>query len=111
MALYLDQQTGPTLKRILEKWIESHPSDFIAPRILDSIESDDKRKQEIADCKHKYSHYSGKKDCCNRCGNYAEGMGFEWEHSHDLDDTQISELAGAVEKPMSPIQENLYGEQ
>lgn len=84
MAIYLDQQTRPVLKRIIKKWQEAHPKDFVADRIMGSIITDEKRLEEIAFCQHTIARYVGKKTCCSKCGAYYNpGMGFDW-HSGDL---------------------------
>lgn len=71
--IFLDEQTGPELKRLLKKEIELHPKNFIAPRILKSIEADDKRKQIISTCEHEYSPMYGFHDKCNKCSGLNNG--------------------------------------
>jgi len=67
MAIYLDQQTGPTLKTIVTKYLESHPLDFIAKRILSSIEADDRWHEQMRTCEHHIQNLKGKKRLCTKC--------------------------------------------
>lgn len=84
--IFLDEQTGPELKRLLKKEIELHPKNFIVPRILKSIEADDARKQKIADCpKHDWNPMTGIKTVCNLCGGKQDG--FEIWTSNEIADT------------------------
>lgn len=73
MAIYLDEQTGPELKRLLKKEIELHPKNFIAPRLLKMVESDDKRKETIKTCEHSYQPMFGFHDKCSKCGGLDNG--------------------------------------
>jgi len=73
MAIYLDEQTGPELKRLLKKEIELHPKNFIAPRLLKMVEQDDKRKETIKNCEHEYSPMYGFHDKCNKCSGLSNG--------------------------------------
>lgn len=78
MAIYLDQQTRPYLERLIRNQIIKSDKDFIAKRIMKSLESDVKRLNEIANCKHEYGTYTGHKTCCVYCGDLKEGMGESW---------------------------------
>ena len=73
MAIYLDEQTGTELKRLLKKEIELHPKNFIAPRLLKMVESDDQRKENIKNCEHSYQPMFGFHDKCNKCTSLSNG--------------------------------------
>ena len=76
MAIYLDEQTRPALTRIIKKWREEHPKDFVADRIQKALDSDLKRLDGIASCEHRRGKYIGEQNCCIKCGSYYEpGMG------------------------------------
>lgn len=79
MALYLDNQTRPVLKRLLQKRLLDYPKDFVSERLLKAVEADENRLQEISICEHESAKYTGKKTCCAKCGSfYGPGMGFSW---------------------------------
>ena len=79
MALYLDDQTGPVLKCLLETRLKESPKDFVSKRLLDAVNADDNRKIGISDCKHVEGEYVGKKTCCVKCeGNFKVGHGISW---------------------------------
>lgn len=101
MPIYLDEQTRPELKRILDKWIETHPTDFIAERLQKALEADNFRLQVIRDCKHEPGVYAGEKACCVHCGaNYEPGMGEHWSL------TEKPFIKAEVEgKPVSPVKQ------
>jgi hypothetical protein len=100
MPIYLDQQTRPTLERIINKWIESHPTDFVAERIKGSLEADAARLERMAKCQHTTARYVGEKTCCRNCESvYLPGMGESWTFDHELTDAEIKELADKVKIP------------
>lgn len=67
MAIYLDQQTRPYLERLIKKQIEKSDKDFIAKRILSSLESEKQTIQECSDCEHDIRTYKGVKKMCSKC--------------------------------------------
>lgn len=78
MAIYLDNQTGPVLKRLLEKRLVESPKDFVTQRLLDMVISDDKRKEDIGNCEHEKGKRFSQETLCIKCGSYYEpGMGIE----------------------------------
>lgn len=79
MAIYLDEQTRPVMERIIKKWLEDHPKDFVAERIQGSLETDANRLKGIAECEHIEGEYVGHKTCCTKCGSlYKPGMCQSW---------------------------------
>lgn len=82
MAIYLDEQTRPSLTRIVKKWVEEHPKDFVADRIKKYLDSDASRLEEISRCQHTTARYVGFRKCCGKCGSfYEKGMGESWFES------------------------------
>ena len=80
MAIYLDEQTRPVLERIIKKWREEHPKDFVADRIQGALESDAAQLKFRTDCEHIDGEYVGHKTCCTKCGAFHEvGMGQSWK--------------------------------
>lgn len=76
MALYLDNQTRSYLERLVKDIPES---DFIGKRLQKMLETDRQRLAELAECDHVKGTYSGKKECCSKCGSFFEpGMGESW---------------------------------
>lgn len=82
MPIYLDNQTRPVLKRLLEKRMKESPKDFVSERILRAVEADERRLESITNCEHEVGEFTGHKTCCVKCGAYFEpGMGFSWSRA------------------------------
>ena len=80
MALYLDEQTRPYLKKLLKDVKEN---DWIGQRLQKMVEADTMRLSDISECDHIPTEYIGKKTCCGKCGSFFQtGMGEEWVKSN-----------------------------
>lgn len=77
MAIFLDNQTSSEIKRLLKKEILLNSHNFIAPRLLKMVESDDQRKLEISLCEHNYQPMYGFHEKCNLCTGLKDGFE-EW---------------------------------
>ena len=65
--------------------METHKTDFITERILKSLEADQARLDNIAQCEHIKASYVGHKTCCGKCESlYEPGMGESWSLEKDL---------------------------
>lgn len=96
MPIYLDEQTRPTLIRIIDKWLETHTTDFVAGRIKKALDSDVRRLEIILDCTHEPGIYAGEKACCKFCSSpYEPGMGESWSLTNET----FIKRAAAVKKP------------
>lgn len=67
MAIYLDEQTLPYLKR---KFKDVAESDFIGKRVQKLLEDEEARLDKIEACEHHEAEYIGRKRCCGKCQSF-----------------------------------------
>ena len=92
MALYLDEIEREYLKTLLAK----NPNTWWPhKKLVEKIQAEEKRLAEMKACPHAFGEYTGKKQCCMRCGAYDENMGFAWT------------LAEAIEKPGAAVSKRM----
>ena len=104
MAIYLDNQTRPVLKRLLKKRLEASPKDFVTERILGAVEADERRLEEMGDCNHEPGNYIGEKNCCSKCGSfYSPGMGEGWTLTDK--EVNLNELKKDLEALVADVQQ------
>lgn len=75
--IFLEEKERNYLRQLLEKSAEKEF--WIGKKILEKIDDDIKRIEEMNACDHVEAEYVGKKTCCGKCeANFKEGHGFEW---------------------------------
>lgn len=79
MAIYLEQDERDYLLHVLDgKPYAGKPNFVIKKTILDKVNADTQRVEDIGKCDHEFREFVGKKTCCIKCETYPENGGFEW---------------------------------
>lgn len=67
---------------------QSLKSNIMAEGILEKIDSAQKLQEEKHECEHKFGEYTGKRQCCVKCGSLDIGMGESWILEKFLEETK-----------------------
>ena len=89
MLILLPEETKYLLRVLKEQ-----PEWWIKSSLIDKIEYDIKLKERMEVCDHEYHRYEGEKQCCSKCGNIAEGMGFSWTMKEPINPKDYETVGG-----------------